>query len=407
LAVRRHPVPAQSAKRSKGTSALEAYAAAAPGLESVVAGELKALGISPRLETGGVTFRATVDTVARANLWLRTASRVIVRVATFRAQAFHELERLARTVPWERFVRSGATVRFRVTSRKSRLYHTGAIEQRFAEAIEHRLGKVSVVEPAGGAADDDDAPTSSGQLFVIRVVDDAFTVSADTSGALLHQRGYRQAIGKAPLRETLAAAMLIVSDWSAATPLIDPMCGSGTIPIEAALLARRIAPGLQRDFAFLSWPEASASMWDKLREDAAGSALPRSPVAIVGSDRDRGAIAAAIANAERADVAGDIEFSVRAVSVIDAPSAASGHVVTNPPYGVRVGEAQKLRDLYARFGQVLRAKCPGWDLALLSANPRLERELRLGLKERLRTRNGGIPVRLLTANVPESAERQA
>jgi len=404
LDVRRQLIPVQSATRSKGTGALEAYAAAAPGLEPVVARELKSLGIAPRLETGGVSFRATIETVAGANLWLRTASRVIVRVAVFRAQAFHELERLARAVPWERFVAPGAPVRFRVASRKSRLYHTGAIEQRVAEAIEHRLGRMSIVDSTGVAADEEDTEASHAQLFVIRVFSDAFTISADSSGALLHQRGYRKAIAKAPVRETIAAAMLMASDWSGATPLIDPMCGSGTIPIEAALIARRIAPGLRREFAFLEWPEMTTPMWDKLREDAAGAALTKSPVAIRGSDRDQGAIGAAIANAERAGVSSDIDFSVRSVSAIDKESAIPGLVVTNPPYGVRVGEAQKLRDLYARFGQVLRAKYPGWDVALLSANPQLERELRMGLQERLRTRNGGIPVRLVTATVPGIAQ---
>ena len=391
------------ATRNKSPKALEAYAAAAPGLEPVVSAELAALGIKPRAEAGGVGFTGTLDSVARANLWLRSASRVIVRVATFRARAFHELERLARATPWERFVTSGGTVRFRVTSRKSRLYHTGAIEQRLAEAIEHRLGKATAIESVGGD-EEDDGTTSSAQLFVIRVVNDTFTVSADTSGALLHQRGYRQALAKAPLRETLAAALLIASDWSGATPLIDPFCGSDTIPIEAALIARRMAPGLSRTFAFLSWPDVQLLEWDRLREEALTSALPRSPVAIRGSDRDRGAIEAAIANAERAGVASDIEFSVRPMSAID-PQDTAGHVVTNPPYGVRIGEATKLRDLYARFGQVLRAKYGGWELAFMSANPRLEAALRLPLKERLRTRNGGIAVRVLTTSVPDAVAR--
>ena len=199
--------------------------------------------------------------------------------------------------------------------------------------------------------------------------------------------------------------MLIVSDWSGETPLIDPFCGSGTIPIEAALLARRMAPGLGRSFAFHSWPETQPALWETLREQAATEALPKSPVEIRGSDRDHGAIDAAISNAERAGVAADIEFSVRAMSATEPASDASGHVVTNPPYGVRVGEPAKLRDLYARFGQVLRTRFPGWALGLMSANPRLESELRLPLVERLRTRNGGIAVRVLTANVPDVAAR--
>ena len=340
-----------------------------------------------------------MEAVARANLWLRTASRVLVRAAAFRAQAFHELERLARAIPWERYLTAGAPVRFRVTSRKSRLYHTGAIEQRFAEAIEHRLGKASEVE-SSTEDDDTNSASSSAQLFVIRVLNDAFTVSADSSGALLHQRGYRQAVAKAPLRETLAAAMLIGADWTGATPLLDPFCGSGTIPIEAALLSRRIPPGRARSFAFPTWPEVKSSIWAKVREDAESVALPRSPAEIRGSDRDRGAIEASIANAERAGVASDIEFSVRAVSAVENSTDTVGLVVTNPPYGVRVGEVDRLRDLYARLGQVLRTKCPGWEVAMLSANARLEKELRLSLRELLHTRNGGIPVRLLAATIP-------
>ena len=339
-----------------------------------------------------------LETIARTNLWLRTASRVIVRVASFRAQAFHELERLARALSWERFVAPGDAVRFRVTSRKSRLYHTGAIEQRFAEAIEHRLGRPSTIDRGG--TDEDDEVTAHAQLFVIRVVHDQFTVSADSSGALLHQRGYRQAIAKAPLRETLAAAMLLGSDWNGTLPLLDPLCGSGTIPIEGALIARRMAPGLGRSFAFLSWPNLDAASWTRIRADAANAALPSAPVRIRGSDRDQGAIAAARANAERAGVAADIEFSIRPLSAVEVAAETLGYVVTNPPYGIRVGEAAKLRDLYARFGQILRSNYPGWRLAMLSANLRLDAELRLPLNERLQTRNGGIAVRLLTADVP-------
>jgi len=366
-----------------------------------VSRELAALGLAPNAETGGAAFRGPVESVWRANLWLRTASRVLVRVASFRAQAFHELERLARAVPWEHYVASGSAVRFRVTSKKSRLYHTGGIAQRFSEAIEHRLGGSVVVGDArSDENDEDDVEGPAPQLFVIRVSHDAFTVSADSSGALLHQRGYRKAIAKAPLRETLAAAILIASDWNGSTPLIDPFCGSGTIPIEAALLARQIAPGFSRSFAFETWPSFDRSRWDAVRAKAAEGVRAGAGVQIKGSDRDAGAIEAAAENAERAGVTGDLELSVRAVSAIDDCAGEEGLVVTNPPYGVRVGEAARLRDLYAKLGQVLRGKCPGWRVALLSADPRLEGELRLPLEERLRTRNGGIPVRLMTARVP-------
>jgi len=378
------------------------FAAAAPGLEPLVARELTALGVRPGAEPGGVAFRGSFELLARANLWLRVASRVLVRVASFRAQAFHELERLARAIPWETYLRPGAAVRFRVTSKKSRLYHTGAIAQRFGEAIEHRLG-ASVAVESGAVDEDADSTGTEAQLFVIRAFHDGFTVSADSSGGLLHQRGYRKAVAKAPMRETLAASLLLAANWSGTERLLDPFCGSGTIPIEAALLARGIAPGLQRSFAFQAWPRYDAAMWERLRADALDAALPKTPAEIIGSDRDAGAIEAAIANAERAGVRDDIRFDVRAMSAIDDAAGRAGYIVTNPPYGVRVGEAGRLRDLYARFGQVLRAKCPGWRLAMLSANERLERELGLALEQRLRTRNGGIAVKVVTATVPDHA----
>ena len=333
-----------------------------------------------------------MESLARANLCLRTASRVVVRVANFQAQAFHELERLARAIAWERFITPGTPVRFRVTARKSRLYHTGAIEERFAEAIEHRLGKAS--KTSRSTSDEEtEAPGPKAQLFVVRAIRDVFTVSADSSGDLLHQRGYRQAIGKAPMRETLAAAMLMAAGWDGSTPLIDPMCGSGTIPIEGALIARRIAPGLNRTFAFLEWPESDIERWTAIRAEAQSVALSESPVRIRGSDRDAGAVEAARSNAQRAGT--EVEFSVRALSALDCVPGEVGTIATNPPYGVRVGQAAPLRDLYARLGQLLRTRCKGWQLLMLSANLRLESQLELQMRELIRTRNGGIPVRIL------------
>lgn len=375
---------------------------------------MTALGVPNCVEDGGVTFRGSLEVVARANLWLRTGSRVLVRVASFRAEAFHELERLARAVPWERFLSAGAAVRFRVTSRRSKLYHTGGITQRLVDAVEHRLGTAPSSPPVGlsppsragappGDATNEEAGDTDVQLFVVRVDGDRVTVSADSSGALLHLRGYRQAIAKAPLRETIAAAMLLERGWTGATPLLDPLCGSGTIPLEGALIARRIAPGLRRGFRFLDWPELDRAMWRRVIEHAHSVTLKSASVPIQGSDRDEGAITAARANAERAEVGADVEFSVRPLSAMAPASGERGLVAVNPPYGVRVGEVGKLRDLYARLGAVIRERLPEWELSLLSANARLDAQLRLPLVERLRTRNGGIPVRLLSAQVPATA----
>jgi putative N6-adenine-specific DNA methylase len=386
---------------------LSAFATAAPGLEPIVAAELDRLGIAATIERGGVAWTGTLESVARANLWLRTASRVVVRVADFRARTFHELERHARKLPWQDFVAPGTRLRFRVTSRKSRLYHSDAVAQRLTDAAGSRGGvrpaidPASRARPAGTRTDDDgyeDDDAAGGQLFVVRVLRDVCTVSVDSSGALLHRRGYRQAVAKAPLRETIAAAMLLGSEWPRTVPLVDPMCGSGTIAIEAALMARQIAPGLHRRFAFQEWPEFDPAVWARMVGESREQQLPRAPAPIKASDRDAGAIEAAQANAERAGVSGDVELDRRPISAIEPPSG-YGWVVVNPPYGVRVAEAGAVRDLYAALGNVLRARFQGWRLALLSPSGALEQHVGLALQERLSTVNGGIPVRLVTGEV--------
>jgi putative N6-adenine-specific DNA methylase len=383
---------------------VDAFAIAAPGIEQILADELGRLGLPATAEPGGASWSGGLESVGRANLWLRTASRVVVRVGEFRARTFWELERHARKLAWERFIPSGASVRFRVTSRKSRLYHTDAIAERLAAVAADRAGAAIDANGVAPMGTDDDADgyddddRESSQLFVVRVVRDACTVSADSSGALLHRRGYRRAVAKAPLRETLAAAMLIGSDWSGNAPLIDPMCGSGTIPIEAALMARRIAPGLNRPFAFQRWPGFDSGAWEQMIADARKEELPAAPGVLVGSDRDAGAVEAARANAERAGVSADITFDQRAISAVEPPRGA-GWVVVNPPYGVRVAEADSVRDLYAVFGNVLRARFVGWRVGMLSPGEPLERQTRLELRERFATVNGGIPVRLVTGEV--------
>lgn len=386
---------ASTRPRSPKKSSLGCFAVTAPGIERICATEVERLGVHPVIEEGGVGWTGDGASVAAANLWLRTASRVLVRIAEFRAKTFFELERSARKIDWERFVAHGRGVRFRVTCRKSKLYHSGAVAQRFAEAVAHSVGDVSV---AGTTREDDDgdAPEGGGQLFVVRFLHDVCTVSADSSGELLHRRGYRQALAKAPLRETLAAAMLLGAEWKGDMPLADPMCGSGTIPIEAARLARRMAPGRERRFAFLDWPETDLAEWKQRVDRAREGELERSPVSILAADRDTGAIDAAKANAERAGVLSDIEFSVQPISALSAADG-SGLVISNPPYGARVGERDRLRNLYAQIGNVMKRKRPDWTLALLLSDRQLEAQVGLPFRDVFETRNGGIPVRFVTA----------
>ncbi len=394
----------------RALASYDCFAITAPGLEPLCAAELRALGIArAHQDSGGVAWRGSFESLVRANLWLRTASRVLVRIARFRATEFYELERQAKRIPWERFVAQRARVEFRVTCRKSKLYHSDAVAQRFAEAIARQSRAIVGPSESENAADDEELDAPDRQLFIVRFVHDVCTVSADSSGALLHFRGYRQALAKAPLRETLAAAVLLGSGWTGDAPLVDPMCGSGTIPIEAARIARHIAPGRSRTFALTNWPEADAKLTSALIDDARARELPRSPVPIAGSDRDAGAIEAARANAERAGVAEDVEFTQRTISALP-PHPADGHgegrglVASNPPYGVRIGDRDRLRNLYAQLGNVLRRTHPGWTLALLSADRKLERVTALEFEERFRTRNGGIPVRLVVAPIDAAAE---
>jgi putative N6-adenine-specific DNA methylase len=376
----------------------DAFVITAPGLERLAVHELRALGLDEvRAVDGGVTFAATPRALYEANLHLRTASRVVVRAAEFGAKAFHELERRAGKVPWEAFVSPSVAVSLRVTCRKSRLYHSDAVAERVAGAIMSRVTGVHLAPAETDAAS---------QLILVRLLHDRCSISIDSSGPLLHLRGYRQALAKAPLRETLAAAALLSSGWRGDTPLIDPMCGSGTIPIEGALIARRIAPGLGRRFGFEHWPDFDPVLWSEVVSAARARVIARAPAPIKGSDRDAGAIRAALSNAERAGVLEDVELSERPVSGIE-PTATPGWIVSNPPYGIRVGERDRLRNLYAQLGNVLRVKCPGWRFALLSADPALEHQLRLRLEPILRTSNGGIDVRVVTGEVTASHDAAA
>ena len=386
---------------------MEIFAATAPGLESIAAGELKAIGVRGNQQPGGVSFSGDNRLLYLANLHLRTPSRVIVRLARFHASTFYELERRLKKIPWQNFLVPDAAVNVRATCRKSRLYHSDAVAERVVSAISDAGVRVEVRKGESMSDEDGEEITDANppQLFVVRIVNDECEISADSSGELLHRRGYRQEIAKAPLRETLAAAMILATGWRLDDPLVDPMCGSGTIPIEAAMIARKIAPGLRRRFQFMQWPSFDAGLWKELVMKAEAEILAPNEAGatrharILGADRDAGAIAAATRNAERAGVAGDIEFGTQPLSVtldsLPAIENAEGWVITNPPYGIRVGE-RDLRNLYARLGSVVEKKA-GWRLGVLAAEERLARQAGVSLRSRFETKNGGIPVSFLAS----------
>jgi putative N6-adenine-specific DNA methylase len=328
-----------------------------------------------------VGFRASTRELYAANLGLRTATRVLVRVTSFPARTFADLEREAGRLPWEEWLPAGRTTELRVTSHSSRLYHTGAIAERLARA------SGDLTRTGGG-----------GQLVVVRVMRDQVTISLDSSGEPLHRRGWRVETAKAPLRETLAAAMILAAGWDPATPLVDPFCGSGTIPIEAATMAAGLAPGRARPFAFQHWPGFEPGTWASVTEEVRRTASVHPGPVIAGADRDAGAVDAAGRNAARAEVDDRVSFRRAAISDLEPTVDGPGWLITNPPHGRRVG-GPDLRNLHARLGEVVRTRLRGWSVGLLVADPVLAAQAGLGLTERFRTVNGGIPVHFLTGPV--------
>jgi len=350
--------------RGAMTEPFEFFLAGPPGLEPQLRDEAAALGLAGlRIVPGGVTGQGGWPDVWRANLRLRGATRVLARIAAFRAMHLAQLDKRARKVDWAATLRPDVPLRIDATTRRSRIYHAGAARDRVATAIRETLGAPVL---AGGG---EDAPGDAVALRV-RIDDDLCTISVDTSGAMLHRRGHKQAVNAAPMRETMAALFLAACGYRGAEPVLDPMCGSGTFPIEAAGIAAGLAPGRSRDFAFERLAGFDADAWAAIRAEAEAERR-ETPLRFHGSDRDAGAIAMSRANAARAGVGGICDFREAPVSDMSPPEGPVGLVIVNPPYGARLGEPGRLRPLYAALGATLRARFPGWRVGLVAADPGL------------------------------------
>lgn len=366
---------------------LQLFAITAPGLERVCAGELAACGLAGgRPVPGGVEFCGDLRAIYQANLWLRTASRVVVRVDEFRCRSFPDLFRHARRQPWGQFLRPQTPFTVRASSRGSRLFHTERIAETVREAVCRSLGL-----PA-------QPPAAEGQRLLVRFEDDLCQLSVDSSGALLHRRGYRQEPAPAPLRETLAAGMLLLAGWDGREALLDPLCGSGTLPVEAALLAARRPPGAGRSFAFMDWPGYRPGLWQALLTEAVqqreGPAM-----SIAGSDRDPAMVAVARRNAARAGVAEVLQFSCSPLERLVLPPG-PGLLVANPPYGARLGRDQDLAGLFAALGDLCRQGGAGWRCLFLAPTEDLARATALELRSLATFSNGGIEVMLYLGRPP-------
>jgi putative N6-adenine-specific DNA methylase len=367
-------------------SRVDAFAVCAPGLEAMLLDEVSRLGVGrPVARHGGVSCSATWPQVWAMNLQLRTATRVIVRVARFDADGFESMRAGVRRVQWQAWLPEDARVDITVSATASKLFHTGAVQERVAEAMP---------DPGEGAA----------ATLMVRIVRDEVTLSLDTSGEPLYRRGWRYATSRAPLRETLAAGLLLASGWDRRSPLVDPFCGAGTIPIEAHLLARRIPPGRARSFAFQDLATFDATKWERVLLGADADVLDRK-VELFGSDRDAGAVEASLENAARAGIAaGSIDFTVAPISERTFPQR-RGWLVTNPPYGDRISGGD-LRDLADRLSSVVRERAASWAVALI-APPDAPYARRLGLVPATSTSNGGIPVSISTSAPSPSAPSPA
>jgi len=379
---------------------MKLFATTARGMEALLAAEVKASGATRIVhQRAGVSFEGSLECAYRACLWSRVASRVLLPLASFHAPSPADLYDAVRRLPWHDHIGAKQTLAVDFAGSESEITHShfGALKTKDAIVDQIRQRK--------GARPSIDTRNPDVRVNVYLHQNKA-TISIDLSGDSLHRRGYREERGLAPLKENVAAAMLLLGDWprlaALGAPLLDPMCGSGTLPIEAALMAMNIAPGrLRSRFGFLGWPHHDAGLWKRLLQEAhAGEIrdrrrLPR----IAGYDAVTTAVRGARANAGRAGLGDLIEFEKRPLDECEAiggiDGETSGLLVVNPPYGERLGVEAELRALYAQIGDVLRRRFLGWKGLVLTGNARLAKGIGLRSTRRHILYNGAIECRVL------------
>ncbi|ABQ28138.1 THUMP domain-containing class I SAM-dependent RNA methyltransferase [Geotalea uraniireducens] len=365
------------------------FATTAKGVEDVLAEELRALGIEElSVESGGVRFNGDLATCYRTNLRLRTASRILMTLAEFPCDTPQSLYDGVRAIHWNDFLTPDMTLAVDCNLRDSAMTHSGFVALKTKDAI------VDEIRDRCGSRPDVD--TRDPDLRVnVHLFRNRCTVSLDTSGTPLDRRGYRLDRNVAPLRETLAAALLDLSGWDASVPLVDPMCGSGTIPIEAALKASRCAPGLLRqEFGFQRWPGFDRNKWKELVRAAREEVHETISVPIIGHDISAKAVEIARSNSMRADVGDMVQFSQGDIRNL-APPPAPGVILFNPPYGQRLGEEEELKVLYKEIGDVMKQRCKGYTAFLFTGNLELAKYVGLKATRRIVLFNGPIECRLL------------
>lgn len=339
-------------------------ATAAMGLESVVAREVKQLGYEAKTENGRVQFTAPVSAIPRCNLWLRTADRVKLLVGTFEARTFDELFENTKALPWEDFIEEDGQFPVTGKSVKSQLYSVpdcqAIVKKSIAERLKLKYGMASNMPETGAM-----------YKIEVAILKDMATLTIDTTGAGLHKRGYRTGQGEAPLKETLAAALVLLTNWNPEYPLIDPFCGSGTIPIEAALIGQNIAPGFNRDFVSEDWPLIKNSYWDEAFQEIEDKANYEQKLQITGSDIDHKEVQTAEANAVEAGLLDLINWKQMQAGDLFIRKE-NGYIIGNPPYGERLGDKETAAQIIRQLGSIMKNH-PSWSVYVLTAFEEFEK----------------------------------
>ncbi|WP_071461231.1 THUMP domain-containing class I SAM-dependent RNA methyltransferase [Bacillus massilinigeriensis] len=341
----------------------ELIATAAMGLEAIVAKEVRALGYECEVENGKVTYKGDERAIARSNLWLRTADRIKIKAGEFKAYSFDELFEKTKAIPWENYLPVDAEFPVSGKSQKSKLFSVPDCQAIVKKAIVERLKK---------HYKKDSWLEESGSLFKIEVslVKDKAILTIDTSGNGLHKRGYRVGQGEAPLKETLAAALVLLTNWTPDRSFADPFCGSGTIPIEAALIGQNIAPGFNREFVSESWAWMPKAVWDEARVEAEDLANYEQPLDITGSDIDHRMIEIAAGNAFEAGLGELVTFKQMRVQDF-SPRKEYGVLVGNPPYGERIGDKPSVERMYREMGEAFSVH-DTWSYYILTSDEQFE-----------------------------------
>jgi len=362
---------------------VELIATATFGLEAVVADEVRQLGYEDiRVENGKVTFTADLSAIPRTNLWLRTADRVRVKIGEFRATTFDELFEQTKALPWADWIPENGTFPVEGKSVKSTLFSVSDCQAIVKKAVVESLKKVYKREWF----------EETGPLYKIEValLKDIATLTIDTSGPGLHKRGYRELIGAAPLKETMAAAMILLSRWKPDRVLVDPFCGSGTIPIEAALIGQNIAPGMNREFVSEQWPVIPRNLWREARAETHDLAQYDRQLEIIGTDHDEEILKVARRNAREAGVEEQIHFQRMEMNELRSKRK-YGYLICNPPYGERLSERREVERLYRDMGETF-ARLDTWSFYVLTSHEEFEQFFGRQASKKRKLYNGNIKV---------------